>query len=164
LLLGRFTFQFRKSALIFSEFRIKMDVHKLGLAALIKATLSLEEAINEHAKHQTNQFIRDAAIHRFKYTYELTYKYLKKYLEITEPIAEEISSMPFVNLIRIGIERGLLANGWDAWKNFRAARNTISHTYNEKMAIDVYTVIPQFLQESKHLLAELKKRVVQDME
>ncbi len=139
-----------------------MDLQKLNLTSLEKAVASLDEAVTEYAKQPNNKFIRDAAIQRFEYTYELTHKMIKRFLEISEPSAEEVDQMSFPDLIRTGSERGLLANDWAVWKDYRHARNATSHTYNEKKAAEVYTIIPQFLVEAKNLLVEFKKRIAQD--
>jgi len=138
-----------------------MDLQKLDLTSLEKAIASLNEAVAEYTKQSSNKFIRDAAIQRFEYTYELDHKMLKRYLSLTEPSAEEIDQMSFPDMIRTSSERGLLLHGWDIWKDYRHARNATSHTYNEKKADEVYSIIPRFLTESKYLLSELKKRVTQ---
>jgi nucleotidyltransferase substrate binding protein (TIGR01987 family) len=137
------------------------DLQKLDLSSLVKAATSLEEAVVAQGKDTDNKFIRDAAIQRFKYTYELAHKMLKRYLEMSEPNSEEIDQMSFPNLIRTGSEKGLMLNGWDVWKIYRDARNITSHTYNENKAIQVYTVIPRFLVDTKHLLAKLQERISQ---
>jgi len=134
-------------------------IYSLDFSSLEKAIASLDEAVTEYKKDFHNKFVRDASIQRFEYTYELSHKMLKRYLEMTEPSAEEIDQMSFPNLIRTGSERGLMLNGWDTWKIFRDARNLTSHTYNEKKASKVCDIIPTFLQDAKYLLAQLKQRI-----
>ena len=136
-----------------------MEAKELDISPLGKAMASLDEAVTAYEPQKSNNFIRDAAIQRFEYTYELSHKMLKRYLEATEPNEEEIDQMSFPDLIRTGCERGLLLNGWDVWKDYRSARNATSHTYNEKKANEVYRVIPEFLKESSYLLSKLKKRI-----
>ncbi len=131
----------------------------LDLTSLDKAVQSLDTALSAYQLEKTNLFIRDASIQRFEYTYELCHKMLKRYLEHTEPNAEEIDQMSFPNLIRTGSERGLLLHGWDEWNKYRYARNLISHTYNEAKAIEVCTVIPEFLSDASHLLKKLHERL-----
>lgn len=135
-----------------------MSAKKLDISSLKKALASLEEAVVAY-QQQANNFIRDAAIQRFEYTYELSHKMLKRYLEMTEPNSEMIDQMSFPDLIRTASERGLLANGWNIWKDYRHARNATSHTYNEIKAKEVYAVIPGFLAEANHLLSQLNQRI-----
>lgn len=52
--------------------------------------------------------LRNSAIHCFKFTYELSHKMLKRYLEESAPNPEEIDFSTFQNLIRTGNEKGLL--------------------------------------------------------
>jgi len=136
-----------------------MKVNKLDVSPLKKAINSVDDALIAHQKDPTNLFIRDASIQRFEYTYELCHKMLKRYLEATEPNAEEIDQMEFANLIRTGSERGLLFNGWDKWKEYRIARNLTSHTYDEAKANQVCAAIPEFLKDAKYLLSKLVERI-----
>lgn len=133
--------------------------YKLDITPLQKAINFLNAAINEYEHQHANEFIRDAAIQRFEYTYELSHKMLKRYLENTEPNAEQIDTMSFPELIRTASERGLLLNGWDVWVRYRAARNMTSHTYDETKAKQVYIVIPDFFKEAEFLLTKLKERL-----
>lgn len=131
---------------------------KLDLSSLEKAIKSLEEALLEYKKDLKNRFVRDASIQRFEYTYELTHKMLKRYLEMSEPSAEVIEEMSFPQLIRTGSEKGLLKNAWPTWRKYRDARNMTSHTYDEKKAYEVFEVVPLFLKDAQYLLDQLKKR------
>jgi len=128
---------------------------KLDLTALENAIVSLQVGLNEYAI-RPNIFVRDACIQRFEYTYELSWKMLKRFLETTSANPVEIDEMSFQNLIRTGSEKGLLLHGWDIWTDYRKARSTTSHVYNEKKAIEVFSVIPGFLQEAEHLLQKLQ--------
>jgi nucleotidyltransferase substrate binding protein (TIGR01987 family) len=136
-----------------------MNLKDFDISSLEKAISSLDEAVSAYLLQESNNFIRDAAIQRFEYSYELSHKMLKRYLEITEPSAEAVDQMLFPDLIRTASERGLLLGGWDVWKDYRHARNATSHTYDEKKAKAVYQVIPGFLKEASYLLSELKKRI-----
>ena len=130
---------------------------KLELSSFEKALASLDEALAEYDRTQ-NQFVKDACIHRFEYTYELAHKLLKRQLEAMSATPAEIDQMSFPDMIRTGAERGLLANSWDKWKLFRDARNATSHAYNEKKANEVFERIPAFRDEAAFLLARLQER------
>lgn len=130
----------------------------LELTPLVKSIASLGEALTEHAKDKENDFVRDACIQRFEFTYELSHKMLKRFLEMTEANPEAIEQMSFQDLIRTGDERGLLLNGWDVWSGYRKARGTTSHTYDETKAAEVFAIIPDFFEEAKFLLEKLQER------
>ena len=84
----------------------------LELTSLEKTVASLKEVLEEYEKTE-NVFIRDACIQRFEYTYELSYKMLKRHLEMTSANPAEIDHMSFQDLIRTGSEKALLLHGWD---------------------------------------------------
>ncbi len=127
---------------------------KLDLTSFKKAISSLKAALDEHGR-QHNDFLRDSCIQRFEYTYELAWKMLKRYLEMNEPTSELIDSLNFSDLIRRGNEKGLLLNDWSKWRIYREARNKTSHTYDEKVADDVFFVIPDFMQEAEFLYEKI---------
>jgi nucleotidyltransferase substrate binding protein (TIGR01987 family) len=133
----------------------------LELDSFEKAVASLAEALKAQGEQSTNTLIRDACIQRFEYTYELSHKMLKRYLEMTEASQETIDEMTFPTLIRTGHEKGLLLSSWDVWKGYREKRGATSHTYNEKKAQEVFEGIPNFLDEARYLLRELQGRVQQ---
>lgn len=134
---------------------------QLDFSALEKAILQLEQSLiyfRRDVVQQDPNFIvqmRAAAIQAFEYTYELSWKMLKRYLEATEPNPDEIESMSFQNLIRTGCERNLLLSDVEAWVNYRRERGITSHTYEEEKAIEVFNNIPAFLAEAKFLLKRL---------
>lgn len=130
----------------------------IDLSSLQRAIRQLEEGLALAASHPGHELMRDGVIQRFEYSYELCHKMLKRYLEATEPSRDVIETMPFPDLIRTGWERGLLLNSWDRWKEYRTARGTTSHTYDSGKAAAVFAIIPQFLDEARHLRDELLRR------
>lgn len=130
----------------------------LELTPLEKSIASLNEALQEHAKDEENDFVRDASIQRFEFTYDLSHKMLKRFLEMTSANPAELDKISFQDLIRTGDEKGLLLNGWDVWIGYRKARNITSHTYDEAKAAEVFAIIPDFYEESKFLLEKLQER------
>lgn len=134
----------------------------LDCTPLRNATTRLGEVLRDAAADPGNAVIRDAAIHRFEFTYELCGKMLRRYLEAASGAPEEVARMSFPDLIRTGSEQGLLLSGWDAWFDYREARNLTSHTYNEANAIKVMESIPSFLEEAEHLCARLEERGLPD--
>jgi nucleotidyltransferase substrate binding protein (TIGR01987 family) len=104
--------------------------------------------------------VRDGLIQRFKFTYELSHKMLRRYLKETAASPEEIERMPFADLIRTANAQGLLRGDWPAWRRFREMRARTSHTYDAKAALQIAAAIPAFLEEAEHLCAELQRRLI----
>jgi nucleotidyltransferase substrate binding protein (TIGR01987 family) len=130
----------------------------LDLTSLAKAIGQLEAGLTILAKDDENALLRDGVIQRFEFTYELSHKMLKRFIEATSANPQEADTMTFQELIRVGSEQGLLISGWDKWRDFRKARGTTSHTYDEAKAIEVLSVIPDFLSEAKYLYEQISKK------
>ena len=84
---------------------------------------------------------------------------LRRYLRESAASPDEIEQMPFEDLVRTGNAQGLLRADWPAWRRFREMRARTSHTYDTKVAMQVASAIPAFLEEAEHLLAELQRRI-----
>ena len=130
---------------------------KLDLSSLDKGIKALIRALEEYEKNP-NEFVKDSCIQRFEFTYELSHKFIKRYLELTEANPEEIEEMTFQQLIRRATERGLLLNDWESWKDYRKSRAKTSHTYDEETADEVFEDIPVFLKEAEYLYKQLEER------
>lgn len=138
---------------------------KLDLTSLVNAIASLESALKVSTPDrlalfdaETREVLKAGVIQNFEFTYELSHKMLKRYLEATAASPSDIEEMAFPDLIRTASEKSLLLNGWDVWKDYRKARGTTSHAYDQDKAQEVYRVIPGFLAEAKYLLAQLELR------
>ena len=103
--------------------------------------------------------IRDGLIQRFEFTYELSHKMLRRYLKETAASPDEVERMPFADLIRTGQAQGLLRSAWPAWRRFREMRARTGHTYDAKVASQVASAIPAFVEEAEHLFTELQRRL-----
>ena len=137
---------------------------KLDLSSLQKATAQLAEALDlcrsDLAKSNPRfaLHLRAAAIQAFEFTYELSFKTLKRYLEMTEANPAVVEEMTFNEFIRRGYELGLLRAELKDWQAFRRDRGTTSHAYDETKAQAVFDALPAFLAEAKFLLAEIQAR------
>ncbi len=136
----------------------------LDLSSFEKAIFQLENSLYYYdldfiqKDPQLLLHMRAAAIQAFEFTYELAWKMLKRYLEMTEPNPADIDQMSFPELIRLGCERGLLLSDVSIWKIYRRERGTTSHTYNLKKSLEIFAKLPSFLQEAKYLLTNLHNR------
>lgn len=138
---------------------------KLNLSAMIKALEQLEQSLAYYYSEMVQKDpglvrqLRAAAIQAFEFSYELSWKMIKRYLQMTEPNPNEIETLSFPDLIRTACERGLLQSDVVIWKEFRHDRSLTSHTYDDSKAQEVFENIPTFLKEAKFLLANLQDRV-----
>lgn len=93
---------------------------------------SLKYSTSELAQSNPDLFeqFRNSVIQCFGFTYELSHKMLKRFLEATSANPEEVDLASFQDLIRSGNEKALLRSDWTAWKIYRQARTDSSHTYD----------------------------------
>jgi nucleotidyltransferase substrate binding protein (TIGR01987 family) len=131
----------------------------LELTPLSNAVQRLEEGLTRYQTNTADIQIRDGLIQRFEFTYELSHKMLKRYLEAASANPTEFDGADFQYLIRSGNEQGLLLSAWPEWRHFRDMRSKTSHTYDEEVALTVVDAIPSFLSEAKHLLSTLQQRL-----
>jgi nucleotidyltransferase substrate binding protein (TIGR01987 family) len=131
----------------------------LDITSLGNAVRRLREGLERYKREPTDEQIRDGLIQRFEFTYELTHKMLKRYLKETAASPDEIDRVPFADLVRSVNAQGLLRDDWPAWRRFREMRARTSHTYDAKVASQVASAIPGFLEEAEHFYAELQRRL-----
>ncbi|EER46065.1 HI0074 family nucleotidyltransferase substrate binding protein [Actinobacillus minor NM305] len=132
---------------------------KLDITPLKNVFFRLEEGLTRYQSYITDLQIRDGLIQRFEFTYELSHKMLKRYLEATAANPEEFDTMTFQDLIRTGNEKGLLLGDWTDWRRYRDMRSRTSHTYDEETALQVIAGIPAFLAEAAFLVQSLQKQL-----
>lgn len=107
-----------------------MKRFKERLSDLTNATIRLEEALKEN----DTDLAVDGVLHRFEFTFELTWKTIKDYLEY-QGITEKIGSPR--GIIQEAYANGLIENG-DIWIKMMLARNTLSHLYDEEKSREIY--------------------------
>jgi nucleotidyltransferase substrate binding protein (TIGR01987 family) len=133
----------------------------LDLTPLSSALQRLAEGLARYGADTADTQIRDGLIQRFEFTYEISHKMLKRYLESTAPNPAAFDAAPFADLIRSGNEQGLLLGSWTDWKRYREMRSRTSHAYDEQVALGVVEGIPAFLAEGEFLLKQLQGRTAE---
>lgn len=116
---------------------------KLKQQAFEKALKQLEKVLVQPA----SEYIRDAAIQRFEFTYELAWKTLQAYLA-----SIDITVLSSKETLKVAYQQGLLKDA-SAWSELHMKRNLTSHTYDEKLANMVYDYLKK---EGLSLFIELK--------
>lgn len=131
----------------------------INLSPLTNAITRLTEGWIRYQSDIHDTQIRDGLIQRFEFTYELSHKMLKRYLESSSANPAEFDQADFHYLIRSANEQGLLLGGWPQWRLYRDMRSKTSHTYDEAIALEVVNAIPDFLKEAQYLHQQLKQRI-----
>jgi nucleotidyltransferase substrate binding protein (TIGR01987 family) len=118
-----------------------------------KALSSLEEVL----RLPVDPIIRDSAIQRFEYTYELAFKFMKRFLKEAAASTAGIEENGFKDILRAAAAAGMVEDV-ERWFSYRGARNMTSHTYDEKKAAQVFGLLPAFARDARSLLEALQRR------
>ena len=92
----------------------------------------LSEANIEYKKAKKNSIVRDALIKRFEFTFELSWKCLKEYLEYNGVPVRDTPR----DIIKTAYQRYLI-NDETVWLSMIESRNKTAHVYKEEQAIAV---------------------------
>lgn len=135
----------------------KIDYSSLESAiAQLKKSIDYSESDLAHSDPELFHQFRNSVIQCFEFTYELSWKMLKRRLEADMPSPSEIDPYSYKQLIRTGAEMGLLQNPED-WFLFRELRNQTAHAYSESKANLVYSNAPKLYVASNELWKNLVK-------
>ena len=132
---------------------------KLDLTSWQRALASLERAIARSTAAPGDEELRDAVIQRFEYSYELSWKMLKRHLEQVVPDPGAVDQWSFQALMREAAERGLIP-AVEPWIEYRHQRNMPANAYEEHKAKQVYESSRVFITDARALLAEVERRNV----
>ena len=94
---------------------------------------------------EENDIVRDSAIQRFEFTYDIFWKMLKSFLEEKHGVH---CVSPKTCFMEAGT-KGVLSS--EVWIKITDLRNQTVHTYDEKIAKSVYQKLPEILIEFKKM-------------
>src|SRR3989344_2590685 len=110
-----------------------------------EAVVRLEEVLMQ----EKNEFMRDAAIKRFEIAFDLSWKTLKAYLE-----RSALFCVSPLACFKEAFRQNLLETR-EEWMEIVEMGNKTVHTYDEKLAEEVYTSLPKALTAFQQLLRVL---------
>lgn len=122
-----------------------MNIDEIDFGPLLKALAKFE-----HFRHIAKTEIEKAgAIQAFEYSYELTWKMMKRLLADKGLIVNTPK-----DVFREAAGAGLIDNP-EIWFDFIKKRNLTVHTYKEDEAANVMQMLPLFSQETQKFLQKL---------
>jgi len=132
---------------------------KLSLTALKKSVSSLGVAIQEQTDNLTptqKLLHRDGIIQRFEYTYELSWKFMRRALKEAEGESRLDVLVNRYDLFRLASQVGMIRDA-AIWMTYHEARNKTSHIYDEVVAQEVFGIAVKFIDDAKDFLEKLEK-------
>jgi len=135
----------------------------LDLSSLKKAIASLKNALNvaipaslEAMPENQQEVIKAGVIQNFEFTYELCWKFMKRWLEVNIGTAY-VDGVTRRELFRLSVENKLIKDV-DQWMEYHDARNETSHTYDQDTADDIFQVAQTFFSDAFELLQILEEK------
>lgn len=136
----------------------------LDLSSLTRAVAALELTVDAaHGSHDDTGLseglrlaIRAGVIQHFEFTYELCWKFMKRWLKAVAG-RTDVDGISRRQLFRIAAEERLI-DDVAGWFDVHTARNRTAHTYDEAVAAEVYEVAAAFPAAARSLLAQLEQR------
>lgn len=99
-----------------------------GALVLMRIALELLDEDNDRLDPEVVRIMREGAIQRFEYTFELAWKTLKDYLEWRKVTLERKGP---ADVIKAAFDAGYIEEGQD-WMDALDARNEMSHVYRQQ--------------------------------
>jgi nucleotidyltransferase substrate binding protein (TIGR01987 family) len=138
---------------------------KLDLSSLRKAIDSLEKTLkvaeNKTLAAELDNDARDAiragVIQNFEFTYELCWKFMRRWLKENADVEEAEYPRTRKELFRLAARFGLIKEPLP-WFSYSDARNLTTHTYDEDKAESVYETAVGFIEDARYLLNRLQER------
>ena len=124
---------------------------ELSMDPLKKTAATLKLALSAEPK---NDLERDGVIQRFEYTFELSWKTLKRYFETTTSVEE----FNIKNLFREAGKQKLI-DSVENWFGYAKARNQTSHIYDQTIAGTVFEEAKKFSRDVEILISRLEKKL-----
>lgn len=143
--------------------RYTLNSQFLDLTSLEDASSQLKTAIDfsisDLAKSDVKIFeqFRNSVVQCFEYTYELSVKSLRRYIELTSDNPSLVDDWEFKELIREAAVRGIIEKPQD-WFDYRKLRNISSHAYSRSKAEEVYQKAENLYYSSQSLISFLKSK------
>jgi nucleotidyltransferase substrate binding protein (TIGR01987 family) len=121
-----------------SDGKVVDNMNKLAakMEDLVRVLSKLKESLERDP--EKDDIVIDATIQRFEFTYELSWKLMKSYLEYNG--GTDITSPR--STIKTAFKEGLITDG-ELWLKMLEDRNRTSNTYDEATALDIYNNIKQ---------------------
>lgn len=132
---------------------------ELSIENLKKALDSLNIAYNVYSEYKADdeksKMFADSCIKRFEYTFETSWKFMKKYFKLQYNKTEQELTMN--NIFRY-MEAYGFTNSWLNWKNYYEQRNNTAHEYNIEKSNKLFEFLPNFINDVKFLIETWEKK------
>ena len=134
---------------------LELDSLQSAVASLVEVIAVSDDASLMRGLPEPGQrAIKAGVIQHFEFTYELSWKFMKRWLEsnVSPIIADGITRR---ELFRLAAEHRLI-DDVERWMRHHNARNNTSHLYQRTVADAIFADAPEFCRDAQRLLANLE--------
>jgi nucleotidyltransferase substrate binding protein (TIGR01987 family) len=136
---------------------------KLDLTSLNNAITALEKSVNSFHSLSTKDIVTDddiqtlkaGVIQNFGVAYELSWKFIQRWLRENRTIEEADNLITKKDIFRLAAKYYLIKSP-DPWFEFGEKRNLSSHIYNIDIAKEVFQSALLFVKEARSLQTKLE--------
>jgi len=125
---------------------------KFKISRAQKAFQTFEDILKE----PYSVIVRDAAIQRFEYTFEIVWKTLKEFLKEKEGVIANSPKLAFREALAVGI---LSEEESKKCLEMTDDRNDIAHTYNVAVAEKIFASLNEYCKLMKKILGEIEEKL-----
>jgi nucleotidyltransferase substrate binding protein (TIGR01987 family) len=123
-----------------------------------KALATLERSVVAARKRDLNEMEEQGLVKGFEFTFELSWKLLKDYLE-TKGFKDFHGSK---DTFKLAFQEGLISDG-ETWMEMIDTRNRSSHTYEENIAKEIiFLVLSKYFLKFKELSEKMNSYLPQE--
>ncbi|MFH0800027.1 MAG: HI0074 family nucleotidyltransferase substrate-binding subunit [Pseudomonadota bacterium] len=127
---------------------------KNKLTNVIKQFQDAVGKLDDVMQQKKDEYMRDSAIQRFEFTFELAWKAMKAFLEKEKGL--KVYSPR--DAIKAAFQVSLIGED-NTWIEMIETRNLTSHVYHEETAERVYHSIPRYLPLFKKLGEDIQEKI-----
>lgn len=136
---------------------LELDSLQNAVASLVEViAISDDVALMSSLPDPGQRAIKAGVIQHFEFTYELAWKFMKRWLEgnVSPTIADGVARR---ELFRLAAEYRLI-DDVERWMRHHNARNRTAHLYQRTVADAIFAEAPEFCHDAQRLLATLEAR------
>ena len=131
-----------------------IDIENLNSA--LESLKSGAEELYKNAGCPYTDMLEDSCVKRFEYTYEISWKMMKRVLK--EVYGKTEQELTLNNIFRFMQGYGFITN-WENWRGYAEKRNTTAHEYSLEKSRKLLEILPQFIKDCEELTANLGKNL-----
>ena len=129
----------------------------INLESLQNAVRQLERTVEAYSNNPDTEFVRDALITRFTFTFAQAITTLGRYLYTVHCMSDGHIISPRQR-IRHAARIGLI-NNCESWLRHAENRNRVEHAYSEPMADAITATAPAFAADARALLIAMEQGI-----